>query len=145
MTPQKLRALVFARDGGVCTMCHADTEAIRIGYESALVAERQRHARVMDTETGWRVLLSAQQMASEVRAIRGRLEGLGFHAGQALWQTDHVLPLIEGGKNDLRNVRCLCTRCHEQVTAELRGRLSRRLGKRVAIRGEDRSGRAVWR
>jgi hypothetical protein len=27
----------------------------------------------------------------------------------------------------------------------LRGRLSRRLGKRVAIRGEDRSGRAVWR
>jgi hypothetical protein len=145
VTPQKLRALVFERDHGQCALCPADTEAVRIGYEGALAAARERHAKVMEAETGWRVLVSGQKMMSEIRTIRSRLNDLGFITGQALWQMDHALSLVEGGKNDLDNLRTLCTRCHAKVTAELKGRLSRRLGKRVAIRGEDRQSRPVWR
>lgn len=28
------------------------------------------------------------------------------------WQAHHVIPFIEGGKNDITNIRTLCTTCH---------------------------------
>ena len=38
------------------------------------------------------------------------------------WNVDHVVPLSEGGTNELANIRTLCRPCHKAETAELRRR-----------------------
>ena len=91
-----LREQVFARDRGVCARCGLDTEALR------------RDKRKLD----W--------------AARRRFEkewGLRRH----LWDADHILPVAEGGGEcDLANMRTLCLKCHQALTAELRKRLARK-------------------
>lgn len=143
MTPAKLRKLVEARDGGICALCHADTEAVRVGYLGAIEAARARHAAVMERETGWRVLNSANLKTREIRDAVERLERIGFSAKEplCLWNADHYPPLDEGGKNELASVRTLCTRCHARVTAEQAARRTRRPKKRLWIHGQDRQGR----
>jgi 5-methylcytosine-specific restriction protein A len=32
-------------------------------------------------------------------------------------QTDHIVPLVQGGSNDRSNLQRLCTTCHEAKTA----------------------------
>ena len=41
-------------------------------------------------------------------------------------EMDHIVPLVEGGKTILRNLRMLCPDCHKKETAALRGRLAHR-------------------
>ena len=41
---------------------------------------------------------------------------------RALWEADHVVPLVEGGPHTLANMRTLCVPCHKRATAELAAR-----------------------
>lgn len=145
--PQRLRAMVFERDLGVCKICSCNTESVRLGYEAALAAARERHAAVMREVAciGYRVTLSAEKLNREIRDIRERLERLGFKPGQALFHVHHVQALAEGGRNELANLVTVCTRCHHPLTAETNARLRRKPVKHVLERGEDRQGREVWR
>jgi len=46
------------------------------------------------------------------------------------WDADHIVPIIEGGKNELANLRTLCLACHRGHTAALaRRRADARKGK----------------
>lgn len=70
------------------------------------------------------------------RRLRGRgshrkLRELGFKPRKSLWELDHVVPLIDGGGHELRNLQTLCTPCHKRKTAE-----------EAARRGERRRQRA---
>lgn len=101
----ELRALVFARDAGVCTLCARDCTLL---------------------ET-WRDLLRADALAWR----RGRVElarHLDLSAHELLatfWNADHHKPRAEGGGDELSNLRTLCVWCHKHETAEFRRRRSR--------------------
>lgn len=45
---------------------------------------------------------------------------VGWH--DHFWEADHIVPVIEGGTNELANLRTLCMRCHRAETAKLRRR-----------------------
>ncbi len=99
--PGYLRDQVFARDGGVCAVCAADTVAIYNALKQA-----RGPARVAG--------LSLYGM----KTISSR---------RSLWDADHIRPVAEGGGQcDVDNLRTLCLPCHREETAELRRRLRAR-------------------
>ena len=96
--PGYLRDQVFARDRGICAVCHADTIAI---YNAL------KRARGSARNAG----LSFYGMKS-------------ITARRSLWDADHIRPVAEGGGQcDLDNLRTLCLPCHREATAQLRTRL----------------------
>lgn len=96
--PGYLRDQVFARDGGVCAACQADTVAIFSALKRARGAARAAGLSVYG-----------------MRTITSR---------RSLWDADHILPVAEGGGQcDLDNLRTLCLPCHREFTADLRRRL----------------------
>lgn len=49
---------------------------------------------------------------------RGRCEACGIHLEAGAWDCDHLVPIRQGGTNDLTNLRILCRPCHKRKTAE---------------------------
>ncbi|HEX4577291.1 MAG TPA: HNH endonuclease signature motif containing protein [Edaphobacter sp.] len=98
--PGYLRDQVFARDRGICAVCHIDTIA------------------------AYNVLKRARGPA---RAAGLHLYGMkSITTRRSLWDADHIRPVAEGGGQcDLDNLRTLCLLCHREATAQLRQRLSR--------------------
>ena len=96
--PGYLRDQVFARDGGVCQACSADTVAIYAALKRSRGAARAAGLSLYGMKT-----------------ITSR---------RSLWDADHILPVAEGGGQcDLDNLRTLCLPCHREATAQLRLRL----------------------
>ena len=96
--PGYVRERVFARDGGVCAECAADTVRIFAALKRARGKERAAGLRFYGMKT----------MASR----------------RSLWDADHIVPVAEGGGQcDLDNLRTLCVACHREATAKLRARL----------------------
>ena len=96
--PGYLRDQVFARDRGICAICHADTVAIY-----AALKRSRGSARAAG--------LSFYGMSS-------------ISSRRSLWDADHIRPVAEGGGQcDLDNLRTLCVPCHREVTSHLRERL----------------------
>ena len=96
--PGFLRDQVFARDRGVCALCHADTVAIYAALKRSRGKARQ-----------------AGLVFYGMKSITSR---------RSLWDADHILPVAEGGGQcDLDNIRTLCVTCHREATAQLRLRL----------------------
>lgn len=86
--------IVFARDRGVCGLCGLDTESIRLRLREASVDAR--------------------------RILWGELVVRGFNRLQALYQVDHIRPVVEGGGScGLENLRTLCVPCHKAETRAL--------------------------
>lgn len=54
------------------------------------------------------------------------LVALGYNRGQRLWQVDHIVPLVDGGLNELENLRLLCVPCHKAETRRLKQELAER-------------------
>lgn len=99
--PGHIRERVFARDNGVCDLCHVDCQAALLHWK------RTRGAAKLKLQTHW---------------------GIGSNR-KSLWDADHIVPVAEGGGEcDLSNMRTLCLRCHRTVTAALRVRLSQTTG-----------------
>lgn len=93
-----LREQVFARDRGVCAICHVDCRAAYFDMKRSRGAHREK-------------LLARW--------------GLKRISRRTLWDADHIVPVVEGGGEcDLDNIRSLCLICHRRQTSELRLRLS---------------------
>lgn len=98
---------VFARDCGVCAICRTHCVEVR----TTAITLRDEHGP---------------------EAARGFLAGLGFRLKSGrpipsrLWEVDHVVPVAEGGSDDLENLSTLCLRCHAEKTAAQRPRNQRR-------------------
>lgn len=61
------------------------------------------------------------------RGMWSKLCEKGFVRRRALWELDHIVPLIDGGSHDPSNLQTLCVPCHREKTAgENRQRASRR-------------------
>lgn len=103
-----LKKLAFARDKGVCQLCHRDT-----------VKERK--------SVPW-----SGRRAKDIASI----EALGYPptaasslAGRRVWyELDHVIPVVEGGgAGGVGNLRTLCWLCHKEETKVLAARSGERL------------------
>lgn len=97
--PGYLRDQVFARDRGVCAICHTDTVA------AFAELRRSRGAHRLKLLDRW---------------------GLTRLNRKTLWDADHIVAVVEGGGEcDLGNIRTLCLLCHRCETQALRRRLPR--------------------
>lgn len=97
------------RDHGICAVCGVDCEFIK---RIAWVLQRRG-----DGDAMWLVKVAW--------GFEGSSLGGPWFIPRTLWEADHVVPLVEGGTNDLENYRTLCIPCHRRVTAELAYRRSK--------------------
>jgi 5-methylcytosine-specific restriction endonuclease McrA len=99
------RYKVLARDDGVCAVCGCDTKLLSRALSQA---RRDGDAHPLD-----------------LTALCCEL-GFNCYYYEALWQADHIVPVVEGGGAcGLENLRTLCTPCHKEETRTLRRRLAR--------------------
>lgn len=61
------------------------------------------------------------------RAVRGRDGGICALCGVDArftggWDADHIVPVCEGGRTELSNIRTLCKPCHKAETRKLAAR-----------------------
>jgi 5-methylcytosine-specific restriction endonuclease McrA len=93
--PEFAAEQVHARDGGVCTLCARDCDAL---LRKIRVTKRERRPQRL------------QELGLPAYLLRRR----------RYWEVDHVTPVVEGGGScGLANLRTLCWACHKQVTREL--------------------------
>ncbi len=105
-SPGHIRERVFARDRGICALCHVDCQA------ALLHLKRARGTAKLKLFAEW---------------------GISGHR-KSLWDADHIVPVVEGGGEcDLSNMRTLCLRCHRVVTTALRARLKSVAAKPLAV------------
>src|SRR5260370_24908898 len=98
--PGYLRDQVFARDHGICAVCHIDTIAAYNALKRARGPARKAGLHLYG-----------------MKSITTR---------RSLWDADHIRPVAEGGGQcDLDNLRTLFLLCHREATAQLRQRLTR--------------------
>jgi 5-methylcytosine-specific restriction protein A len=103
----RYRDSVYRRDRGVCAICSDDTER--------KIDTARRTARLLTRPNGhWYEIYS--------RICRQ----WGYPTYNSPWQADHIVPLSEGGRNEIQNLRTLCLPCHLDETAKLTGRLAQR-------------------
>ena len=84
-----------------------------------------------------RWLLSSDPAAARRQVFKrdqGECALCGKQCGENGWEMDHQVPLVEGGLNEMANLRTLCVPCHRAETACLRKRLAlhRRQSRYVA-------------
>ncbi len=126
--PTVLRRKVLARDKGVCAGCGRDCVKLAARIEGRLQdALRSEDGKVRMRAGRWRKLLLR---------IRPSLVA-GFHLARALWDADHVVPLVEGGANTLENTRTLCIMCHRDETRALAKRRAVARRPQLALFGGD--------
>lgn len=109
-SPSAARERVFQRDRGLCAQCGLDTEALR----KKLAGMRRRNP-VLEAVEEARRLSAGFERAVLVRARRPWIA-----IRRALWEADHVVPVVEGGGGcGLENLRTLCIPCHHAETRDL--------------------------
>lgn len=116
------RGAVFLRDQGICAAC---------GLDCAHLQALLRWVHYKGDGEGW------HERSVRFRAIRYELGlPLNYEAGNDIWEADHIVALVEGGKLcDLENLRTLCHWCHK---IETRALATRRARQRLAKRNEGR-------
>lgn len=107
-----LRRIITQRDGFECRLCGLDTKKLehRIG-----------NARWNDVELRTIKSELSPMMVKKIEARKGK---------KTFYNIDHIVPLSEGGKHELDNLRVLCLACHQEETNKL---AARRAAKRKAV------------
>lgn len=114
-----LRRKVFKRDKGVCAICGADTERLQSDFRrfrNWLKRHDLRKWNFAQVASGpyYALLL---KWCSKRGIPSGRMDS-------DWWDADHVVPVHEGGKNLLENIRTLCIPCHKAETDMLKRRIA---------------------
>lgn len=131
------RHRVWKRDKGVCAECGFDTAALDRERDAAIRLDKRIHIKMQrrglltgfvnrrGTEIYQRRPTSAPWHYKRLWEAKAR--ALGFNPSAALWEADHILPVVEGGGGcGLDNLRTLCIPCHRKATAELAARLAKK-------------------
>ena len=123
-----VRAKLFERDQGVCSLCGMDTEPFR---RTLVPFQEDLTHPLMFTLYPMIVLTLRSEGWTNVR-LRGSgcyPEAIEF---KSFWEADHILPVVEGGGEcSLENYRTLCYICHKATTAELTARLAQERRKKA--------------
>jgi hypothetical protein len=125
--PGRARALVLARDKGVCAICRFDTLVIEREKQALLIEAGRRFAagELKWASFGVRRYGPALREAVDDLFRRYGLEPRAVDHRKSFFDADHIVPVAEGGGScGLDNLRTLCLPCHRRVTAELKARLA---------------------
>lgn len=95
----KFALKVFERDKGICAHCLLD--CVKLLEKIKSVTTEDQRFKIAATFG-----ISKSKLAEALHITQGRL-----------WEIDHIIPLRNGGKTTLGNVRTLCPQCHKRVTA----------------------------
>ncbi len=109
-----IRFKVFERDKGICAACGLDTE-------------KKREVHRIATHTLWR--WANEHNIYEWINVKRSLERQWCIRRGDIWDADHIIPVSEGGGNELENLRTLCIRCHKLDTAQVAARAAERRRK----------------
>ena len=101
-----LRRKVRQRDRGICAICGLDTRKLKRRYRKLLKWFRARGGSAGLLRGAW-----ADKYGIPYRRLKGDL-----------WDADHIVPICEGGPNQLSNLRTLCIPCHHAETRKLKAR-----------------------
>lgn len=101
---------VYRRDLGVCAECGLKTERL------ARAAVGLQAVQAMTHSISWG---GVPDLDNPNLPANKWLRRIGFRPWERLWQVDHILPRIQGGGNELENLRTLCVPCHKNFTAWL--------------------------
>lgn len=125
--PGYQRLLVFQRDRGVCSECRMDCVALRrdlmplleLGPDRAVSALGVYHSNGGAFPEEVYAKFGADRAYAMERACdlvqeHGLLKQVG--GGMAFWESDHRVPLWEGGTNETKNLVTLCVPCHRAKT-----------------------------
>ena len=132
------RRAVWQRDHGGCALCGVDTMALETRlrrWDRALWHQREDRAqhwfRIMDHAEHFIAPLVARGYKIQIDGNRLRW--------RALWEADHLVPVVEGGPTTMENLRTLCRPCHLAETAKLTARRAeaRRPQLRLIGEGDD--------
>lgn len=84
--------------------------------------------------TGWeRRGTRARFSPAQVRIILRRDHRTCYLCGGPATEADHVIPIAEGGANDLSNGRAICSPCHDRKSAEEQSRGYERRMKKLRL------------
>jgi 5-methylcytosine-specific restriction endonuclease McrA len=137
--------VVFARDRGVCAACGVDCIAASRAIRSLHRVAERRIPKVPDlpwcaySPRKWDDPDRAAARAEHKRQVEERSAAILVWIADRLqvlrpefarfpaklshtWEADHIVPVVEGGGNELANLRTLCTPCHRDATRTLAGR-----------------------
>jgi 5-methylcytosine-specific restriction protein A len=112
----KAPVLVLERDHGICARCGSDAGTATRAIE---------HIRRIDRwDFRLTYLQNRDRTAASREAVALILAAWGVtDESRALWDADHVIPVIEGGGGcGLDNYRTLCVTCHRSETSTLAAR-----------------------
>ena len=106
----KIRAAVFALEGGKCNLCGIDAHGLYDQIRALQPAERLNKLLAVN----WKLPKSSRAMEN---LLNDPNDG-------DFWQADHIVAVAEGGGGCmLDNLRTLCSPCHLYETEKLRQRL----------------------
>lgn len=106
--PTEQRRQTLKRDKGICAQCGLD----------CIVAWKMINSAPF-TPFAW---IRENKGLTWVEAFLGiRISG----NRHSFWDANHIIPVSEGGTNDLDNLETLCILCHQKHTKELRGRAAK--------------------
>lgn len=110
--PGALRLAVKKRDHEVCAACGRDCRTLRARLEERLLP-------FYEPSSPWPI----RRRACRWGKFLGRLKLTRYMCSlRHLWEADHIVPVSEGGANELSNLRTLCLPCHKAETRMLAAR-----------------------
>ncbi len=116
--PGYLRALVWARDRGICAGCGVNSKS----WYRAVKARIARRMKAAGLHRGGSGL--AAELVGKIEQAAYLSFGLTSNRS-TYWDADHIIPVAEGGGEcDLDNLRTLCLKCHKETTKQLATRLA---------------------
>ena len=123
-----IRSLAWKRDHGVCALCGLDAGLVERIADRILTQDHEDPLDAYGARYGFTRHAFLVSIGFSVRQARGHL-----------WEVDHVIPVVEGGTNEPRNLRTLCRPCHARETRALAARRAEAMrARRDAARAQGR-------
>lgn len=139
---------IFFKYEGKCSVCDKDVVKLQnvlnsiweLYYRAEALREKLERSTQLEEEFPtkgsdyWKVKKSDVNMYQTMMVNLSEFDGVYPHWLRKMktglfrpkrhkaFEIDHVVPICEGGTTTSTNLRLLCTKCHEQTTAELKAR-----------------------
>ena len=123
--PEYIRRRAYKRDRGVCCLCGHDTKywlryrgrmKSGYGYRDDLLSGHR------DQKYPYAERVNRRSRKNHRRFQRYRAAWHKTLVHLMHWEADHIVPVIRGGAMlGMKNIRTVCVRCHQALTARLAG------------------------
>lgn len=104
-----------------CLVCGRASQGNYCPQHRPEVDEAERNAR-NPYRRAYKDAQYAKNRQHRFERARGRCEACGIHLEVGKWECDHLVPIKDGGTNDITNLRVLCRPCHAIKTRQDRNR-----------------------